>query len=119
MTFAGWFGILVSIVIFGQWGFFLATGQVPELKTEPIRLSFHLAAEFGTAILLLISGIALLNQMPWARTLYLIAVGMLAYSVIVSPGYFAQEGQWPFVGLFIGLLALAVVSVVLLWNSAN
>jgi hypothetical protein len=36
---------------------------------------------------------------------------MLAYSAIVSPGYFAQQGQWIFVLMFAILLALALVSV--------
>jgi len=36
---------------------------------------------------------------------------MLVYSVIVSPGYFAQQGQWGLVAMFAILLALAVISV--------
>jgi hypothetical protein len=47
--------------MFGQWGFFLAMGAVPELRTEPIRVAFHLAAEFATAFSLLTGGIALLR----------------------------------------------------------
>jgi hypothetical protein len=39
---------------------------------------------------------------------------MLAYTVIVSPGYFAQQGQWPLAGMFAVLLALDVASVVVL-----
>ncbi len=42
----------------GQWGFFLATGQVPELQTEPMRIIAHLIGEFLTAILLIIGGAA-------------------------------------------------------------
>jgi hypothetical protein len=36
---------------------------------------------------------------------------MLLYSVIVSPGFFAQQGQWIFVGMFAVLLALALWSM--------
>lgn len=36
---------------------------------------------------------------------------MLLYSVIVSPGYFAQLGQWALVGMFALLLVLAVASI--------
>ncbi len=109
--FAGWYGILVGLLMFGQWGFFLATGQVPELRSEPIRLYFHLAAEFCTALGLFIGGLALLNRQRWAETVYLVVAGMLLYSVIVSPGYFAQQGQWALVAMFAILLALAVVSI--------
>jgi hypothetical protein len=111
MKFAGWYGIVVGLMMMGQWGFFLAAGQVPELNTEPVRLAFHLAAEFGTAIALLASGAALVRGRRWGLDVYLVAVGMLIYSVIVSPGYFAQQGQWALVGMFGILLLLALVSI--------
>jgi hypothetical protein len=41
----------------------------------------------------------------------MVFAGMLIYSVIVSPGYFAQQGQWALVAMFAVLLVLAIVSV--------
>jgi hypothetical protein len=111
MKFTGWFSILVGLLMLAQWGFFLATGQVPETQSEPIRLAFHLVAEAGTALALLISGVALLQKRDWARRCAFIALGMLIYTVIVSPGYFAQQGQWPLVGMFAILLALDLVCI--------
>ncbi len=111
MKFAGSYSIIVGLLMLGQWGFFLAAGQVPELTTEPIRLAFHLAAEFATAVGLIVGGLALLRQASWATSLYLVASGMLLYSVVVSPGYFAQQGQWVFVGLFGLLLLLALTGI--------
>ncbi len=110
MKFAAWYGIVVGLLMIAQWSFFLAAGQVPELKTEPIRLAFHLAAEFATALGLIAGGVALLRRLPWAKTVYLTAAGMLLYSV-VSPGYFAQQGQWAFVGMFAVLLVLALIAI--------
>ena len=46
MSLPGWFAIIVGLGIIGQWIFSYFTGQIPELKTEPIRICFHLAAEF-------------------------------------------------------------------------
>ena len=40
-------------------------------------------------------------------------MGMLLYTVIVSPGYFAEKGQWAFVGMFAVIVLLALVSIVL------
>ncbi len=117
MRFSAWYGMTVGVLMFGQWGFFLAAGQVPELQTEPIRLSFHLAAEFATAAFLLAGGIGLLLGKPWSRPVSLFAAGMLAYTVVVSPGYFAQQGQFPLVGMFALLLVLDVVNVLLLLRS--
>lgn len=111
MKFAGWYSFLVGLMMIGQWSFFLASGSVPEVKTEPIRLAFHLAAEFTTAILLMIGGIALLKRWSWGKTIYLLGTGTLIYSVIVSPGYFAQQGQWVFVAMFGVLIVLALIGV--------
>ena len=111
MKFAGWYSIIVGVLMIGQWSFFLAAGQVPEVKTEPIRLAFHLAAEFATALGLIVGGAALLRRLSWASPVYLVASGMLLYSVVVSPGYFAQQGQWAFVGMFGALLTLALAGI--------
>ncbi len=111
MRFPGWYGIIVGSLMFAQWSFFLLAGQVPEVKTEPIRLVFHLAAELGTALLLIIGGFALLRRLSWGASVYMIGAGMLVYSLIVSPGYFAQQGQWVFVVMFGILLVLALVGI--------
>ena len=74
----------------GMWTASYIAKQIPELESEPIRIKFHLAAEFATATLLIIAGFALFLGQEWATFIYLIAMGMLFYTVIVSPGYFAQ-----------------------------
>ncbi len=111
MKFSGIFSIVVGALMLAQWAFFIAAGQVPELRTEPYRIGFHLAAEAATALALIVSGIGLLNRRAWGRTLSLVALGMLIYTAIVSPGYFAQQGVWPLVGMFAVLLGLTLVSL--------
>jgi hypothetical protein len=111
MRFAAWYGIVVGILMLAQWSFFLATGQVPEVQTEPVRLAFHLAAEGITALGLLVSGLALLRNETWARASLLVFLGLVIYSEIVSPGYFAQQGQWALVAMFAVLLLGAILSV--------
>jgi hypothetical protein len=111
MKLAGLYGIGVGVMMVAQWTFFIATGQTPELQTEPIRIAFHLAAEFITALGLVVSGIGLLRRTAWSPNAHLLFAGMLTYSVIVSPGYFAQQGQWVFVLMFAVLLLLALASV--------
>jgi hypothetical protein len=105
MKFSAWYSILVGILMIGQWGFFLGTGQVPELQTEPIRIAFHLAVELITAIMLVFGGYLLLKKTSLSKQLALVAAGMLLYTTIVSPGYFAQLGEWPIVIMF-GLLVV-------------
>jgi hypothetical protein len=112
MKFAGWYGIVVGLLMLGMWSFFLANGQVPELQTEPIRIYFHLAAEFTTAIGLLFGGLVLLRKLAWSRSFYFLPAGMALYSLVVSPGYYAQQGQWGFVVMFAILIVLTLVSVI-------
>ena len=112
MRFAACYGIAVGALVIAQWTAFLATSNVPELSTEPARISFHLAGEFATAVSLIVAGGALLKARSWARILYPVAAGMVIYSEIVSPGYFAQKGQWPLVAMFLMLLILAILGVI-------
>ncbi len=86
----------------------------PEIRTEPIRLSVHLAGELATALALIVSGWAVLRSIAWGHSTLLVAIGMLTYTVVVSPGYFAEQGQWIFLGLFGLLLVLAIASTVIL-----
>ena len=112
MRFAAWCSLVIGSLMLAQWTFLIAAGQVPELRTEPIAIAYHLAAEVVTAVALIAAGILLLRRHPRGVALGLVANGMLLYTVIVSPGYFAQHGQWPLVAMFAVLLALALNSVV-------
>jgi len=95
----------------GQWTASFVGNQIPELKTEPIRIWFHIAAEMATALCLVIGGIGLLTVQTWSVPLYLIASGMLVYTAIVSPGYFAQRGQWGWLVMFGFIIILDILSI--------
>jgi hypothetical protein len=109
MKFTAIYSIFVGALMLAQWVFFAVTGQIPELQTEPIRIGMHLAGEGLTSLVLILSGIGLLQRRSWARTSTIFALGMLTYTVIVSPGYFAQQGVWPIVIMFALLLVFALV----------
>lgn len=111
MKFTAWYSIIVGALMLAQWAFFLAAGQVPELQTAPYSIAFHLVAEFTTALALIASGAGLLKDRPWSKTAACVSLGMLVYTTIVSPGYFAQQGAWPLVAMFAVLLLLALFSI--------
>ncbi len=119
MKFAAWYSIIVGVLMLAQWAFFLATGQVPELQAEPYRIAFHLLGEVVTAIALIVSGVQLFRRISWAPKAAFASLGMLTYTVLVSPGYFAQLGQWPLVVMFAVLLLLTLVSFALLGRAMN
>ena len=111
MRFAAGYGIVVGFLILAQWAFFLAAGAVPEVRTAPWSIGFHLAAELVLALALLAGGWATWRSRKWGAQLLLVALGMAIYSEIASPGYFAQQGTWMLVGMFAVLLTGALVSV--------
>ena len=104
MKFAAWYGILVGALMIAQWIFSILAGGVPEFQTAPWEIAFHLAAEMATALVLIVGGIAGLRSITWSKQMLLLGLGMVIYSEIVSPGYFAQLDQWPFVAMFAVLL---------------
>jgi len=112
MHFSAVFAILVGLGMIGQWGVSFFSHQIPELETEPVRIGFHLAAEMATAIGLIVAGVGLWLVSSWAETVYLIASGMLFYTAIVSPGYFAQKGRWGWLGMFMLVLGLGIIGVI-------
>jgi hypothetical protein len=108
------YAIIVGLGMIVQWTISYTKNQIPELVTEPVRIGFHIAAEFVTAVMLMISGIGMLLKWDAASWLFPLAIGMLLYTAIVSPGYFAQKGQWGFVWMFAGVIILALISLLMI-----
>jgi hypothetical protein len=96
-----------------MWFSLIATNQVPEINSEPIRISYHLIGEFLTAIILLIGGFGLFINRGWGFHVFLISMGMLLYTVIVSAGYYGQLGDMVMVGMFTIFQVLTVLFIVL------
>lgn len=105
MGYPALFAIIVGVIMLAQWSFFYFFGRIPELENEPIRIWFHILAEFVTALSLIVSGVALFAGSAWAVRVYYLSMGMLFYTAIVSPGYFAQKGDWKWLGIFSLLIA--------------
>ena len=114
MKFPAWYGILVGCLMIAQWAFTILAGGVPEFQTAPWEIALHMAAEMITAGMLIAGGIAALKSVHWGKQVLFVGLGMVIYSEIVSPGYFAQLGQWPLVALFAILLFGGTFSVMML-----
>lgn len=110
MKFAAWYGILVGLLMIIQWMLSILSAGVPEFQSAPWEIVFHLAAELSTAVMLILGGITILKSSTSAKHFLFLGLGMVIYSEIVSPGYFAQRGQWALVIVFAFLLVGAVIS---------
>ncbi len=111
--------VLIGALMFFQWLFFLTTGNVPELETTPVSISFHLAIEFITAIALIVTGIILRTSKQEWWVLSAFAQGMLCYTVVNSPGYFAQSGEYALVFMFFFLLIISIINISILYRKIN
>ncbi len=108
------YSIVIGLSIFGMWAMFWITGNIPELETEPLRAGSHLIAELTTAGLLIFGGITLIRKWKYALNLFQVSMGMLIYTLIQSPGYFAEQDEFAFVGMFSVLLI--ITGVLLVWS---
>ncbi len=106
---SAFFSLFCGVAMLATWGFLLGTGQVPELQTSPFETSFLLAAEFTTAISLLLGGYGLLTGKIWGLTAELVALGMLIYCTIFSTGAFSQTGNLPAAVFFAIIATLAAI----------
>ncbi len=111
MKYSAGYGIFVGVLIIAQWAVSITTGGVPEFRTTPWAIGFHLAAEFFTALMLIAGGIGMMKSTDWGKKILILGLGMVIYSEIASPGYFAEQGQWALVGMFVVLLVGAVLAV--------
>lgn len=108
-TWAALYSLVVGVSMIGMWTMFYFSGGIPELKTKPVEITLHLAAELSTAVLLIIGSWGLIKRRPWGIQAHSLSLGMLLYTLIASPGYYLAKGELPFVFLFAVLAALAVV----------
>lgn len=103
--------IIVGMFMGGFWLMLYLTGGIPELRTVPIEIGYHLAAEVLTAVMLVTAGFGLLRGPYWVERLYPVALGMLLYTVINSAGYYAQLEDLVMVGMF---TVLTIVTLTLI-----
>ncbi|MHA2391709.1 MAG: hypothetical protein ACXAEX_07050 [Promethearchaeota archaeon] len=89
--------------------FLLGKREVPELRTKPTQIFFHLVAELLTSITLILGGVGLFMDQPWGVALFFIAIGMAIYSTINAAGFYGQLKDWP---MFIVLLVFTFVSLI-------
>lgn len=105
------YSILVGIFMMGFWGVLVATQQA-ELDERPWDMRLHITAEFATAILLIVSGLGGLIASIGTVGLAPVALGMLLYTTVNSPGFYAGRRNWPMVGMFAALTILTVAALV-------
>jgi peptidoglycan/LPS O-acetylase OafA/YrhL len=119
MTAGLWYVVAFSLVVGAAmpvfWVTAIAAGKVPEIEEGSREIWFHIAAETATGLTLIGGAIATLVA-PSAKgsaVATLLGMGLLGYSLTVSPGYYADRREWPMVAMFGCIWAAAIPAVVL------
>lgn len=110
---AAGYSVFVGLCMIGMWIMFYSTGGIPELTTKTAEIGLHIVGEMVTAILLIMGGYAVLTNKDWGLQAYSLSMGMLLYTLIVSPGYYVQRREIPFVIMFSVLFLMSVLFIIL------
>lgn len=105
------YALVVGLMMLCMWIFFIVSNNVSEFKSKPWEIILHLVAEFATSILLIIAAVTELKKHKLGKPLLLVGFGMLLYTVIVSPGYYAQRGEVTFVAMFLVLAVMTIIAI--------
>ena len=118
MCLSDWYLAIVPILIgagmLGFWAVAVATRRVPEIEAGGIEIWFHSVAEVITGVVLIAGGVAVLSDgdAPFAIVLSSLSLGMLTYTLIVSPGYYVECGNRPLILVFAGFWVVTIPAII-------
>lgn len=102
--------IAVAALMALWWGMEIRNGALNRPDRSRGEIALHLSAELDTALLLAFGGIILAQG--GTRSLALVGLGMLMYTVIQSPGYFLARHELAPVVMFAVLALLTIAAIV-------
>jgi hypothetical protein len=111
---AGLFYVLNGLSMLVVWPVLITTGAVPELKTQFIYVVFHLAAEFTTAILGIITGMGLLLKRQWSKPLYFLSSGFFLIAGYLACAYYLFTPGTQSIGMASMLFGINLIIILLL-----
>jgi hypothetical protein len=114
VSLAGVFYILNGLSMLIVWPTLIATGGVPELKTQFIYVVFHLVAEFTTAILGITTGIGLLLKREWSKPLYFLSTGFFLIAGYLAFVYYLFTPGTQSIGMATMLFGINLIIILLL-----
>jgi hypothetical protein len=106
------FAIGAGIVIALIWLYLLTAGDLPEFQTQPLTTWIRLIVAAVTAVLLILSGWALMAGKHWARKIHLLGVGMLLISAVNDIGHYIERGETVLPILFFLLAVFCIVFII-------
>ena len=114
---SAYYSLLVGTSIVLIWLIILVGGGEARasLRDTPIEMVTHITLELFTAMVLIVSGFGLLRELRWSRKSFFFGAGLLIYSVVSAAGFYGQQGDIVFVGLFGTIFLIGALIVFLMW----
>lgn len=112
-TLSALYATVIGFTMLSMWTVFALTNQIPELHTGSKEIIYHLIAEGLTSIILILAGIGLFKSKKWSFHLFLVSLGMLFYTTIVSAGYYVDAGELSMMIMFSFLQVITFLFIVL------
>ena len=119
MTAGEWYVAIVSITvgvaILGFWTVAVLGRSVPEITSGGTEIRFHIVAEVAAGLILVAGGFGIFVDVTatWSVVLSALGLGMLTYTLIVSPGYYVERRNIPAVVILGGLWLLVLPAIAL------
>ena len=99
----------------GFWTVAVLGRSVPEITSGGTEIWFHIVAEVAAGLILVAGGFGIFVDVTatWSVVLSALGLGMLTYTLIVSPGYYVERRNIPAVVILGGLWLLALPAIAL------
>lgn len=97
----------------GMWTSFYFANAIPELETEPI--AYRAAHHHGKCHWHFLDDrwVRASRKPETGSRAYLLSMGMVLYTLAVSPSYYAEKGVVEFVGIFVIFIIISIVFIAL------
>ena len=102
------FAVVVGIMLLIVWLYLSLSGGIPDYQFHPTESAFHLAVEFCTALMLIISGFRVLFSDGQGEGMLLLSMGMLFYTLVNTTGYYMEKAGNILLAVNFFLLAPAI-----------
>jgi hypothetical protein len=110
VTVVAWYAIAVGVAMVGWWAVEVRGGVLRRPDRSPGEIGLHVAAEMLAAVGLVAGGALVLADRT--SSVLLVALGMLLYTLVQSPGYSVARREWAMVVIFAVLAATTVAAIV-------
>ncbi len=116
--FAGLFSLVLGVIMAGSWVYFVTSGW-ESFRAQASVLSFHVLMELGTAVMIIVAGIAMIRNWSRGPALFMVANGLFLFTTVFALMEYGVRGH-PFlmngISILLMLVSVYMVGLVYAWE---